>query len=287
MIITKIHGGLGNQMFQYAIAKSIAKNRGDVFKLDTNFFLKQSLREYELSFLNVDENIAGKLEIKVVAGNVSFFNKILNKIGIKTKKPKSYYKEKEKTIYDGAVFNYSSDIYLDGYWQNERYFKDIKEEIVKDFSLKAPLSLQAKKHRQEIELSNSISLHVRRGDYISNIHTNNVHGTCDVEYYKKAIDKITQKVPNSIFYIFSDDIQWCKKTFDFIDNKVFVDDTQSALEDLELMKNCKHHIIANSSFSWWGAWLNQSKDKIVISPKNWMRHNPKGYKWVPEEWLQI
>ena len=274
MIISKITGGLGNQMFQYAIAKSIAIKNSDKFQLDISFYYKQTLRKYELNLFNIEQNLA-KQE--------SFFSKVKRKLGFV---PKEYYIEKEVAVFDKGVFNYQDKIVLDGYWQNEKYFKDIRDEILKDFTLKQDISIEAKDYLEQIKDSNSISLHVRRGDYVQNSHTNKVHGICNLDYYKRAIDYINEKVQESMFYIFSDDIAWCKENFDFLENKIFIDDTRSALEDLELMKKCKHNIIANSTFSWWGAWLNENKGKIVIAPKIWWSTRPNT-TIVSEKWIKI
>ena len=288
MIIVRITGGLGNQMFQYAIAKSIAKKRNDIFKLDILFYPKQTLRKCELNYFNIEENIASEEECVKLRGREDFWFKIKNKIGLKIKRPYSYYQEKEITKFDENVFKLKGDIYLDGYWQNENYFKDIRDEILKDFTLKQDISKEAKEYLNQIKNSKSISLHVRRGDYIQNSHTNKVHGVCDLDYYKMAITYILQKVDNPIFFIFSDDINWCKKIFDFLENKIFVDKTKSAIEDLELMKNCTHNIIANSTFSWWGAWLNENKNKIVIGPNQWfVKKEWKNLNLVCEGWIKV
>ncbi|MGJ0363448.1 alpha-1,2-fucosyltransferase [Aliarcobacter cryaerophilus] len=290
MIITKITGGLGNQMFQYAVAKAIAKKRQDEFKLDKYFYPKQTLRKYELNQFNLEEKIATNDEVIKLAGNENFWFKVKRKIGLNPKRPKSYFEEKEIAKFHEEVFEYQDNIYLDGYWQNEEYFKDIRDEILKDFTLRSDISNEAKKYLEYIKNLQSVSLHVRRGDYVQNSHTNSVHGTCNLKYYQKAIKKIEQNIENPIFYIFSDDIVWCKENFEFLENKVFVDDTENAFDDLELMKNCKHNIIANSSFSWWGAWLNQNENKIVIAPKRWFADDKlesQSKDIICESWVRI
>jgi len=273
LIISRLTGGLGNQMFQYAIAKSLAKKNNDTFKLDISFYPKQTLRKYELNLFNIKENIASDHECNQLRGKEDFLFKVFKKLGFE-KRPNSYYKEKEIAIFDDNIFHLKGDIYLDGYWQNENYFKDIRNDILKNFTLKQDISKEAKNYLEQIKNSNSVSLHIRRGDYVQNIDTNKTHGICDINYYKKAIKYIRDNVSNPIFYIFSDDIKWCKENFNFLEKKIFIDKTKSALEDLELMKNCKYNIIANSTFSWWGAWLNENKEKIVIAPKTWWSVRP-------------
>jgi len=273
MIITRISGGLGNQMFQYAIAKSMAKRNKDTFKLDISFYPKQTLRKYELNYFNIDENIATKKECTQLRGREGFIYKIKRKIGMVVARPKSYIFETNITKFDEEIWKKKGDIYLDGFWQNEKYFKNIREEILNDFTLKDSISTEANRYLKHIKNTNSISLHVRRGDYVKDNHTNNVHGVCDIVYYKKAIQYMQSKIQNPFFYIFSDDIAWCKENFNFLKNKTFIDDTKTAFDDLELMKNCRHSIIANSTFSWWGAWLNENEDKVVVGPKIWFANN--------------
>ena len=288
MIITRISGGLGNQMFQYAIAKSMAKKNDDIFKLDISFYPKQILRKYELNYFNIEENIATEKESNNLRGKEDFLYKVKNKLGLKINRPSSYTFENNITTFDKEVWYKSKNIYLDGFWQNESYFEMIRDDILKDFTLKIDISNEAKKYLKSIKKENSISLHVRRGDYVQNTHTNSVHGTCGLEYYKSAIEYISKKTTIPIFYIFSDDISWCKENFDFIDNIVFVDDTKTAFDDLELIKNCKHNIIANSTFSWWGAWMNKYDEKIVIAPKVWFIDEKwKNLSIALNDWIKI
>lgn len=286
MVLVRVSGGLGNQMFQYAIAKSIAKKNNDIFKLDISFYSNQKLRKFELNEFDTIINFASRKEIIEFAGNENIFFKIKRKLGFIMKRPKSYFPEKEATIFDESVFNYSENIYLDGYWQNSKFFNNIRSELIEDFSFVGQISNSANIYLNKIKAKQSVSIHIRRGDYVSNQKANSIHGVTSLEYYKKAIEFILKKIENPYFFIFSDDINWCKNNFEFLENKEFIDNTNNAFEDLELMKNCKHNIIANSTFSWWGAWLNQNDKKIVISPKIW---------WVArvdknlalEDWIKI
>jgi len=286
MIITRISGGLGNQMFQYAMAKSMAKKNNDIFKLDTSFYPKQTLRKYELNLFNIDENIATKDECIGFRGKEKLIFRIKNKLGLNIKRPYSHTFENNLTLFDKEVYKKQGDIYLDGFWQNEDYFKNIKDEIIKDFIPKNNISLDAKKYLEHIKDNQSISIHIRRGDYVANAHTNSIHGICGIDYYKKAIKYIDKKVKNPIYYIFSDDMSWCKENFNFLKDKVFINNTKNTIEDLELMKNCKYNIIANSTFSWWGAWLNKNNAKIVITPKVWFASN-NNINLALKEWIKI
>lgn len=288
MIITRISGGLGNQMFQYAIAKSMAKKNNDIFKLDISFYPKQILRKYELNYFNIEENIASKEECENLRGSEEFIYKVKNKLGLDINRPKPYTFENNITLFDKELYDKNGDIYLDGFWQNENYFKSIREVIINDFTPKNRISNEANKHLHDITSVNSVSLHIRRGDYVADEHTSSVHGICGLDYYNNAIEYISDKIENPAFYIFSDDIAWCKENFDFIKNKIFIDDTKSAIDDLELMKNCKHNIIANSTFSWWGAWMNTNDKKIVIAPKVWFIDEKwKNLSIALNDWIKI
>ncbi|MDR1285583.1 MAG: alpha-1,2-fucosyltransferase [Campylobacteraceae bacterium] len=281
MIIVKLIGGLGNQMFQYAIGRAIAYKNNDVFKLDITGFKNYKFHNgYRLNAFNIDEKIAYIDEIKQLGVRNKILNKLL-RMGIYNYKKDTFYVEKPKneTKFDPKVFSYKN-LYLNGYWQNEKYFLDIKDIIVKEFTLKKSINENATKYMKFIKNSNSISIHVRRGDYLK---TDSFLG---IEYYRKAYAYILDKIDNFSFFIFSDDIEWCKENLNFIANPIFVENTTNELEDLELMKNAKHNIIANSSFSWWAAWLNTNKDKIIIAPNIWFKCR-YGFDPVPETWIKL
>ncbi|MDR2789686.1 MAG: alpha-1,2-fucosyltransferase [Campylobacteraceae bacterium] len=275
----RLIGGIGNQMFQYAAGRAIAYKNNDILKLDSIDYAKYKVHNgYRLNAFNINEQIASMHEIN----NFGAKNRILGKLarmGIYQYKKETFYIEmsKNETKFDEKVFLYKN-LYLSGYWQNEKYFLDIRDILLKEFTLKIPVKLN--EYIDIIKNSNSVSLHVRRGDYLMH------DGFIGIEYYKNAVKFISQKIQNPTFFIFSDDIKWCKENLNFINNPIFVENTGSELEDLELMKNTKHNIIANSSFSWWAAWLNTNKDKIVIAPKVWFKSRV-GFDPVPESWTKI
>ena len=276
MIISRITGGLGNQMFQYAVGKAIAIKYNDILKMDITTYDKNNIHNgYRLNIFNINEQIASKKEIK----SLKRWN-ILNKLKLYTRN--KVYDEKERTIYDEDIFNYKN-IYLKEYWQNEKYFLSIKDILLKEFSLKMDMYETIQNQYKYIRDTNSISIHVKRGDYAKHPEI----GILDIDYYKGAVTYIRSKIENPIFYIFSNDINWCKSNFNFIKDKIFIENTKNEIDDLFLMKNCHHNIIANSSFSWWAAWLNENKQKIIISPKKWMVKNPNNYKWTPNSWIEI
>lgn len=293
MIITKLYGGLGNQLFQYALGRVLANKLKTVLKLDISWFeLENSLtaRNYELSFLNIQENFASADEIefcKLQKRNYMFgpLRKFLNK-------PKYYvgnYREKELFVYDEEVLNQCINTYFDGYWQSYKYTDKIREILLSEFSLKKSFDDKNKNTLKKMNSVNSVSVHIRRGDYVNNEQVNKVHGVCSLDYYNNAIEIIAKKVDNPFFFVFSDDIEWVKNNLKTEHSLILVDynDSNSGYLDMMLMKNCKHSIIANSSFSWWGAWLNEDPQKIVISPTKWFNDYRNVEDLIPENWIKI
>jgi hypothetical protein len=263
-------GGLGNQMFQYALGKSLSLARNEHLKLDISEFIEYKLRKYELGFFNIEEHFATNEECQQM-------------------KEINFYREKY-FHFDSNVEILKGDAYLFGYWQSEKYFKEIRDILLKEFSLKNELHYETKQYQDEIDQSVSVSLHVRRGDYISNPITNAYHGVCDLEYYKKAVKLILSIHENARFFIFSDDLGWVKTNFSFISNVNFIDlnHQDHDKEEMYLMSKCQHNIIANSSFSWWGAWMNTNPRKIVITPRKWFTDETinTGDR-IPSTWLRI
>jgi len=291
MVIVNILGGLGNQMFQYAIGKALALESNQALKLDVTSFKDYVLRNYELNVFNIDCKIATEEEIKMLKYRKPNFFEKLHMLIRKKSPPCSSFCRKEKYYYfDSEVLNRNENTYLFGYWQSEKYFLEYKDILMKEFTLKNNISTQSSKYQKLITSQTSISLHIRRGDYITNKHTNTYHGTTSLSYYKKAVMIIKEKLDNPYFFMFSDDMDWVKNNFDFIENGIFVELPQNIpdYEEMYLMSICKHNIIANSSFSWWGAWLNQNPEKIIIAPKKWFNDSSIDTKdLIPDTWLRI
>lgn len=291
-VIVRMQGGLGNQLFIFAFGKSLAKRLNINVCFDvTKYDVKNPYREFGLGVFNIkDINLTKKGHGK------DLFKKILKKILI-FKCLKKYIEPKEKVafedykhinqavdgfFYDESLYEISGRNYIEGFFQNPRYFEDIREEILNDFSLKEPLKGKNKELLNSIKGTDSCSVHVRRGDYIDNSGTY----VLTPDYYKQAMDIIREKEANCVFYVFSDDIKWCRENFKASENIVFVDYDNKNYIDLELMKNCKHNIIANSSFSWWGAWLNNNPDKIVIAPNPWFP-TVDSSRQIPGSWIKV
>jgi len=267
MIITRLFGGLGNQMFQYAAGRRLAHVLAVELKLDITWLGKFESRPYALGKFNIEEKFASKAEIAAVAPTGRFGHALATKW---PKKCPKYIQEKG-FHFDPEILNLHDGVYLKGYWQSEKYFSDIAESIRREFILKTPLSGKSKELFEMIVSKQSVSIHIRRGDYVATRRTKQVHGTCGPDYYLRCVDYLKQLVKNAHFFVFSDDPEWAGDNLKQLCPATFVDYNRAGrdYEDLLLMSRCNHHIIANSTFSWWGAWLNPKKDKIVLAPKQW------------------
>jgi hypothetical protein len=285
MIITKLAGGLGNQMFQYAAARTISQHNSDRVLLDISFFETQKLRDFDLAHMNISSEIATECQIADLAGKTRVLDKILRKIGL-SQRPLSYYREMDRTVFDTQIYRYQDNIYLDGYWQNVDYFESIRDVLISEFTLKNGLCDIASQVAKEIIERNGVSVHVRRGDYLTK-KNRNIHGLCTIDYYTAAAEYLREKVGSCPYFIFTDDANWCEENLGFLGDDVSIVKGCSAAEDLILMSLCSHNIIANSSFSWWAAWLNENKEKIVIAPKEWVVSNSKKHKWACHDWVEI
>jgi hypothetical protein len=289
MIIVKIHGGLGNQLFQYAFGRNLAIKNKCELKLDLSFFDDQELRKYELDHFSITEKQATPVEIGTLKKKQ--FSKI-NTIRGKFMQPGRYFIEEKSLLFDPQYLKSTNNTYLSGYWQSEKYFSDAASQLKKEFVIKTLPSAANAEILDALKLSNAISIHIRRGDFQQDTHINKIHGTCSLSYYNDAANIIAGKVPDPVFYVFSDDIPWAMENLKINYNSRFVDinDESSGIGDLRLMYNCKHHIIANSTFSWWGAWLNPNPDKIIIAPKTWFSDpelNLQAKTIIPETWITI
>jgi hypothetical protein len=290
MIISNILGGLGNQMFQYAAGKSLSINKNEEFKVDIRNF-KKYFRKFELNTVfNCEINFASKNDLENILSSQKnlFFQKLLKMKQFKFLRKKNFIVEPHFHYWED-INKLNKNIYLHGYWQSEKYFINNEKDIRKNFQFKLPLIDKNLKISNDIKNSNSVSLHIRRGDYLTN-KKNSFIGICSTDYYKKAISIISSKITNPVFYFFSDEMEWVKKNFTNNLNVKFVDhnDKHKSHFDLQLMSLCRHNIIANSSFSWWGAWLNTNANKIVIAPQKWLKSCSLITKdIIPNSWMQI
>lgn len=269
MIITKILGGLGNQMFQYAAGRSLALANGSELKLDISGFSTYGLHNgYELDLFQIDADIATIEDLRMLAGAQS---KIPQFIRQKLRLTKSSHIKEDGKAFDPSFFKIKEPVYLDGYWQSYEYLEPFKAQIKRDFTFKRALMGKNLQIAENITNSNAVSVHIRRGDYVTNQTFAKVHGFVGIDYFNRAIQHIDEAVSSPTFFVFSDDFEWANVNLRLEGKVVFVSHNtgKDSFEDMRLMSMCKHNIIANSSFSWWGAWLNDNSNKIVIAPRQW------------------
>ncbi len=284
MIISKLLGGLGNQMFQYAVGMHLAYKLKMPYYLDIDQLNRDTLRNYELNHFNISASIASEKNITSFPVGASSLKQFFNS---------RKYVVEEELNYNPHLLDLKKPSYLEGYWQSEKYFHEIREIIGNEFVIISPLSDQTLAIEEELHTSyNCVGVHFRRGDYVANAKTNKVHGICSLDYYESAINHFREKYSNLKLYIFSDDIDWVKENLKVNVPVSYVhhNDAEHAYQDLYLMSQCKHQIIANSSFSWWAAWLNSNENKEIVAPSKWFvdtnREN-QAVDIVPESWLRL
>jgi hypothetical protein len=285
MIISHINGGLGNQMFQYAAGKTLAQLNNTFLKLDVSEFDKNNLRNFDLLSFEANILFAAKQDINDLLPSHNFEKAFQY---FSPLKKRTYYREKSFS-FDEKVLRLGKNVYLKGYFQSEKYFLPAKNMIRKDFTFKGSVVTHVAEFVSQLNNTSSVSIHVRRGDFSKNPEISEFHGTLEKEYYLAAINLVRSKIENPVFYFFSDDIDWVKENLS-IPNASYLSGsiTKNHFEDLYLMSQCKHNIIANSSFSWWGAWLNENPGKLVIGPKKWFNQGPKDTQdLLPEKWIKI
>jgi hypothetical protein len=286
MIIVRLYGGLGNQLFQYAVGRHLAYKHNTLLKLNVNTFKKYKLRSYSLGAFNICENylsFCDKITLLSMRARHKLNKYIENDAYNKVMVERSF-------RFDKNILLAPDNVYLIGWFQSEKYFKDIEYIIKKEISVKYAQEGRNQELAELIKEQESVSIHIRRGDYVTNPSTYRIHGLCGLDYYLKCISYLEERLRSPYFYIFSDDIQWAKKNLKISSPMVFVDnnDASKNYEDLRLMSQCHHNIIANSSFSWWSAWLNNNPKKIVMAPKRWFATRQKDTRdLIPEGWICI
>jgi hypothetical protein len=298
IIISNIKAGTGNQLFQYATALALSLKNNAELKLDLSFYDEEPNRNmFRLNEFNIDYQSASSDEIsdlRNISGPKPLYAKVLNRLQI----PNKY--KKRTHIYDSNGFKPSNKImkakppcYIEGWCVKEIYFKDIYGKLIQIFTPKAPISNKGEELLLNLRNSESVSVHIRRGDYINN----SFFLVLPISYYQNAISYLSSKLSNPIFYFFSDDINWVKENFGDADHFRYVEEnylTEGPLDisDFLLMKTCRHNIIANSSFSWWAAYLNANENAIVISPRKWYgdvfyQSSIDKFSFIPKNWYKI
>jgi len=295
MIAVRLMGGLGNQMFQYALGRRVSLAHKTTLVMDKVFFENvaegDTPRHYELDCFSLSGSFLEPAKRPIENPEPIY-------VGLKgtLRRLKYSLEGKAWNIYrepghnfDPQALQQPNGSYFIGYWQTEKYFADIRSVLLKDFSFRDEPSGKNKELLEKIRgVKESVSLHVRRGDYVTNPNASKFHGTKGMDYYSQALEKITSKYKDIEIFVFSDDPEWCKQNLKFEFPTTYVEGNKKGYEDMRLMMNCKHNIIANSSFSWWAAWLNQNPEKIVVGPKKWFNDPSVNTDDVlPKTWIQI
>ncbi len=285
MIVVKMSGGLGNQLFQYAAGRSLSIRYQTPLKLDISSYENSDKRSFKLEHFNIHAKIATQSDIQQFYRPRNILRGVLKRLGVIPTTKKIY--EQREFVFDERLFNQSAkNIYLKGYWQNETYFEDIHHVIHEELQVNSPLSKSTQASLTDIFNHESVSIHIRRGDYASEISTNQKHGLLPLDYYENAIQWISTCITNPKFYVFSDDGEWVKDNLSLPNNvEYMINSERTDIDDFRLLSACKHHIIANSTFSWWGAWLSQNPDKIIVAPKQWLSiQDASEIDIIPSRW---
>jgi hypothetical protein len=287
MIIFYGQGGLGNQLFQYAAARRVALRNNTELVLDPHWFSNSSEyethRPLELGHYPVVMRVATETEQrrwKWMRGRLGrYLGPFL---------PLNLLREQGTTL-NRPLLNAPDNSYLFGFWQSEAYFNDIRSLLIRELT---PIETPGAVDQRVLDLidnSNAVCLHVRRGDYVTRQSASAFHGLCSLDYYHAAIRHVADRVEHPTFFVFSDDSEWTRANLHSKYPTHYVDhnNPENAFQDLFLMSRCKHHIIANSSFSWWGAWLNQRTTKIVVAPRQWFANQLSSPALIPPGWVQL
>lgn len=281
MIIIKVKGRLGNQMFDYALLRKLESMGKDV-RLDFSQLYIDGIKNELNIFTNLKYTEANINDVcRLGDCKKDFFSKARRKCGFR-KKTHLY---EENMMFMNNIFELD-EVYLEGFWQSEKYFPDMRKKLLTEFTFDNVDELN-KDVINQIKTTNSVSLHVRRGDYTEKKYAGIYGGICTKNYYENALTYLKSRYKDIVVFIFSDDLQWAAQNFKG-ENCVLVKENTGNRShlDMYLMSQCKHNIIANSSFSWWGAWLNENPEKVVIAPEKWL-NNCEAKDICNKEWIRI
>jgi Glycosyl transferase family 11 len=290
VIVTRLTGGLGNQMFQFAAGYALSLRRGVPLELDISSYERDELRIYELVSYELPAKLAAPATLQRIPRKARGLEKLVQHFGSRAIDTIPLYREPHFE-FDPKVLDLPAPHALQGYWQSERYFADVSGKVRLAFTPTLPLEPENASVMEAIrQAAMPVSLHVRRGDYVSDASASAIHGTCSLDYYRTAIASILDQTPNAHFFAFSDDEAWTRQNLTSHAPITYVaaNPPSRGYRDMQLMSACQHHIIANSSFSWWGAWLNNQSGKRVIAPARWFSQSAKNPKdLVPVSWERI
>lgn len=289
-VTVRLQGGLGNQLYQYAAARSLSICERRPLLIETKLIAGESYRHYALSAFNISGTHVGLLD----QWNTRWACSVRAGRTFRIICPMAWnYKicHDKENGYDNTIYGHNhKHLVMQGYWQSYRYFEKYTETIKRDYTFREDADDNNTELIAEISNKEAVAIHIRRGDYVSNSFFNETLGICSREYYDKALKVISKKVNNPYYYVFTDDPAWVKNNFYIPGLMSIVDHNlgRADHEDLRLMMHCKHFIIANSSFSWWGAWLAYYKDKVVIAPAQWFKNDRTPHEdRIPHDWMRI
>ncbi len=288
MIVARLCGGLGNQLFQYAAARRLAFFLRTELVLDLGWYARtpssDTPRAYELGHYPIKARLATPGEALWCR---LYEGRLLRRLPIIPRRWR-YWRE-NGFEFEPSVLDSPDNTYLDGYWQSYRYFEDCAPLIRAELSPIAAFGVKDEEVAGLIARANAVSVHVRRGDYVTHQTAAEYHGLCSLEYYKTALAHISRHVIQPHFFVFSDDTAWTRENLPLPGQVTFVEHNgaATAFQDLRLMSLCDHQIIANSSFSWWGAWLNTRPEKIGVSPKQWFVDQRNIQSLTPDSWIRL
>lgn len=290
-IVVRLVGGLGNQLFQYALGRRLSLLHGASLKLDISDLERASDRSYRLRHFDISAEIAADEDLAPFQPSTSPMSGLIDRF---IQRCKPFYRRhcvwQQGDGYDERIWRVPPNAYLVGYWQSEKYFADIRDVLLRELRVVTEPSVENLEVMQRLSQAQSVSLHVRRGDYVTHPGVRSVLNTCSVDYYRRAVRAIARAVRSPEFFVFSDDPTWAKNHLKLDYPTTFVENNgpERDYEDLRLMSCCKAHIIANSTFSWWGAWLSTNPSKIVVAPKHWYRApNRSSRDLIPSDWIKV
>ena len=286
MIVSRIQGGLGNQMFQYAYGRYLAQRYDTQLWLECSHSETDTLRNFALdrwriAATPVEPAISTLLPRRY--GGRGWSNLLQGQTPLRRVKERPF-------GFQQKYLNPGSRVFLDGYWQSEQFFPGMRDTLQREFQPARKLSPATLAVARQMEANNSVSLHVRRGDYITNQHANSVHGVCTLEYYRRSVQQLLARLEAVQVFVFSDDHAWCAEhlALPCATKRVTHNAASSDHEDVWLMTQCRHHVVANSSFSWWGAWLGVDPTGLVYAPEPWFRSADLDCRSVvPASWNRI
>jgi hypothetical protein len=291
VIVTRLKGGIGNQLFQYAAGFRLASVRNAELKLDCSMFENvefRTPRSYELGVFDLTAEIATAEDVSsaLASARQPIHRRLLERF----RSPAGGAATERHFHFDPEVLSLPDNTIMDGYWQSERYFCDVADRVRREFSFAQAATGRNAELFSEIAECDSVSLHVRRGDYAADPATRATHGVCSLDYYDRAVTYVVERVSEPVFFLFSDDPQWVRDHLKVRGSVKIVDHNglDSGSEDLRLMARCRHHVIANSTFSWWGAWLDPNPDKIVVAPRQWFADDSLvTTDLLPASWVKL